>query len=213
MRAIHRLKGHLAHPRHSGVTSLQGMLDRACQKPWVCHPSKPPGITTHPSRPSNVPPLLLPCWIRDFATLESPFTLNRTWAFADNSHLWCPSDSPCWHLAGEVQCVRMYVPLCVCLFQWVSVQQGKGTEVTRVVVQMSAQLAEPHEWRLLWWWRGNALEAWPTHSSHLNGWNSTWSKRQAHACRLETMCPLYDFFFCLSVTVTRSSLLLIILPL
>lgn len=61
-------------------------------------------------------------------------------------------------------CVRVSVSACacacVCLFQRGCVQKGRllggvavgsggGDEVTRVVVQMSPQLAEPHEWRLL----------------------------------------------------------------
>ena len=142
-----------------------------------------------------------------------PFTQTHTWAYADNSHLWCPSDSPRWHLAGEVESVCACVSVCVCMCVFVSAglcAEGKtgwggggvgwgGDEVTRVVVQMSPQSAEPHEWRLLWWWRGNALEAWPTHSSHLNGWNSAWSKRQAHACRVETKRPLHSFFSSISL--------------
>lgn len=90
----------------------------------------------------------------------------------------------------------------VCVFASVG-QQGKGTEVTRVVVQMSAQLAEPHEWQLLWWWRGNALEAWPTHSSHLNGRNSTWSKDKLMRADWK-QCALFITFFSMSLCYCHS---------
>lgn len=58
-------------------------------------------------------------------------------------------------------CACVSVCVCMCVFVsaglcaegktagWGGSGVGGGDEVTRVVVQMSPQLAEPHEWRLL----------------------------------------------------------------
>lgn len=76
---------------------------------------------------------------------------------------------------------------CLCAYVFVSECRRwgvGGNEMTGVAVQMSSQPLAPDEWQLLWWWRGNELEAFPTHHSHLNDWNSTQSKRQVSS--LET---------------------------
>ena len=57
-----------------------------------------------------------------------PFTQTHTWAYADNSHLWCPSDSPRWHLAGEVESVCACVSVCVCVCMCVFVSAGLCAE-------------------------------------------------------------------------------------
>lgn len=69
--------------------------------------------------------------------------------------------------------------------------------------QQPSPAAEADEWLLLWARRGNASEAWPTHSSHLNGWNSRWPNRRADARRLKTMHP-HTLYFSLTLSSVDS---------
>lgn len=181
MRALRRLKGHLAHPRHCGAPSpveFQGVVLVENFKFVMCRPK-------HCDTPK---------WAKLCATPVSTLVVSETSPplapIHTKPHMGVrrqqPSLMPFWFSllafsSTSLVCIR------VCF-------------VGMVCSRCPPQPAEPHEWWLLWWWRGNALEAWPTHTSHLNGWNSAWSKRSC----MQTGNKVPSLF--LSVTYTYSSL-------
>lgn len=68
MRELHRLKGHLAHPRHCGVTSQCGMPGGSFWlKTLGLSPAQPSNHRDTPERAKQC----APCGIRDLPTLGS----------------------------------------------------------------------------------------------------------------------------------------------
>ena len=181
MRAPLRTKGHLAHPRHDSVECQLRSI-------WL----KILGLTPQSSWHTLTGRAMCTLW---YHRPPHPWSHSQKPTHRTHAYTVATISDALLILPAGIRLHMFNVRVCVCFRgpvwrRWGGVggwdDRSCGANV----------LTAPDEWHLLWWWwRGNELEAFPTHSSHLNDWNLTVKKTSEPSRNKVAFLLLYFLFF------------------